>query len=120
MPHRDQRQRHEGDAEDEYEPLALGRATQTRAVQWREDDPVHGVDRIDVPPIRATCRNPMAGLPIEPDHRALHRPGHHEDFEEAPRRGGGRLLPRSAAGHVEAGRAVDRRVTFVPVLGEAR
>jgi hypothetical protein len=71
----------------------------------------------------------MAGLPIEPDHRALHRPGHHEDFEEAPRpvlreeaaeRGGGRLLPRSAAGHVEAGRAVDRRVTFVPVLGEAR
>jgi hypothetical protein len=31
------------------EPLALGLATQTRAVQWREGDPVHGVDRIDVP-----------------------------------------------------------------------
>ncbi len=34
------------------------------------------------PPIRTTCRNPMAGLPIEPDHRAQHRPSHHEDFEE--------------------------------------
>jgi hypothetical protein len=30
----------------------------------------------------------MAGLPMAPNHRRLHRPGRHEDFEEAPRQPG--------------------------------
>jgi len=32
------------------EPLALGPASPKRAVQWREGDPVHGVDGVDVAP----------------------------------------------------------------------
>jgi hypothetical protein len=32
------------------EPLAPGLAASKRAVQWREGDPVHCIDRIDIPP----------------------------------------------------------------------
>src|SRR4029077_19722581 len=61
------------------------------------------------PPIRAICRNPVTGLPIEPDHSAQHRPSHHEDFrvrlpqhppecDQAPRGAAGALRLGSQGG----------------------